>query len=66
MRSFRFIAWLALVALTPLGIAETRGEEGETLWPRLCVHPASAGSCAVRYGVRHGARGADSAPNSSR
>ena len=29
MRSFRFIAWLALVALTPLGIAETRGEEGE-------------------------------------
>ena len=29
MRSFRFIAWLALVALTSLGIAETRGEEGE-------------------------------------
>ncbi|HBK74586.1 MAG TPA: hypothetical protein DD662_04440 [Planctomycetaceae bacterium] len=29
MRSFRFITWLALVALTPLGIAETRGEEGE-------------------------------------
>ncbi len=29
MRSFRFIAWLALVALTSLGIAETRGEEGD-------------------------------------
>ena len=29
MRSVRFIAWLALVALTALGIAETRGEEGE-------------------------------------
>ncbi len=29
MRSVRFMAWLALVALTALGIAETRGEEGE-------------------------------------
>ena len=29
MRSVRLIAWLALVALTALGIAETRGEEGE-------------------------------------
>ena len=29
MRLFRFVAWLILVALTPLGIAETRGEEGE-------------------------------------
>ena len=29
MRSFRFMAWLALVALTPLIILETRGEEGE-------------------------------------
>jgi len=29
MRSVRFIARLALVALTALGIAETRGEEGE-------------------------------------
>ena len=29
MRSVRFIAWLALVALTALGIAETHGEEDE-------------------------------------
>ena len=29
MRSIRFIAWLALVALTSLGIAETHGEEGD-------------------------------------
>ena len=29
MRSFRFIAWLALVSLTPLSLTETRGEEGE-------------------------------------
>ena len=29
MLSVRFKAWLALVALTALGIAETRGEEGE-------------------------------------
>ena len=35
MRSFRFIAWLALVALTPLGIAETRGEEGEKKQPSV-------------------------------
>ena len=35
MRSFRFIAWLALVALTPLGIAETRGEDGEKKQPSV-------------------------------
>jgi Ca2+-binding EF-hand superfamily protein len=29
MRSVRFTAWLAVVVLTTLGIAETYGEEGE-------------------------------------